>query len=230
MNYTDIIADQRAEHYAIRESYKTIRANLLFCGTDIKVIVVTSCQAHEGKTTTTLALCQSLNEIDKKVLLIDADLRRSSMMQHTSPKNKGRMLGLSEYLSGQAKKDEVVYHTQYENLDLIYAGQFPPNPAELVGSVRFKELVDGCRAEYDYIIIDSSPIGLVIDAAMMAPYCDGAIMIVSVGEVSAKIARETKEQMEKSGCRIIGVVLNEAEQAKKAKKNRRLFGGKKKEA
>ena len=216
MKHIELVTNPKMKHYVVEESYKTIRANLLFCSNDMKTILITSCHAHEGKTTSAVELCRSLTEIGKKVLLIDADLRKATVMRRLVTVQEGEIMGLSQYLSGQATIDDVLYHTQLPLMDIIFSGQCPPNPSELVGSTRFKELLDALKEQYDYILVDTPPVGLVIDAAMLAPYCDGAIMVVALGEVSKKFAQDAKQQIEMSGFHIIGVILNEAKQNQKS--------------
>lgn len=215
MNRVEIDRDERMNNYLVEESFKAIRANLMFCGADIKVVLLTSCQASEGKSTVSAELAYSLSAIGKKVLLVDADLRKSSLLTRLAPAWHGEMMGMSQYLSGQATAEEVLFHTQYENLDVIFAGKCPPNPADLAGSARFKALLDESKQQYDYILVDTPPVGIVIDAAMIAPYCDGAIMVVSLDDVGARAIRAAQMQIEKSGCRILGVILNEASKKKR---------------
>ena len=97
---------------------------------------------------------------------------------------------------------------------MIFAGPFPPNPTELVGSPVFKELLDCVRDAYDYIIIDAPPLGLVIDAAVMASVCDGALLVINQGSIKYRVAQNVKAQLAKSGCRILGVVLNQTQRKK----------------
>ena len=118
------------------------------------------------------------------------------------------MFGLSQFLSGQKKLDEVLYATNVEFLDVIFSGPFSPNPAELLEEELFTNLVERSKAEYDYIIIDTPPITNVIDAAIVAKVCDGAALVIESGAISYRIAQRVKQQLEKTGCRILGVVLN----------------------
>lgn len=210
MKKTELVRDKRLDCYSVEESFKTIRANLLFCGTDHKAVLMTSCQPGEGKTTITAALACSLSDIGKKVLLIDADLRRSVLMTRLAPSLCGEVAGMSEYLSGQASLNEVLYATQYDCLSVIFAGRYPPNPAELCASERFRTLLERMRQEYDYILIDTAPVGVVIDAAMIAPYCDGAVLVLSLGRETSKAVQAAQQQIEKSGCRMMGVILNDS--------------------
>ena len=206
-------------NYFVREAFNTLRTNILFSGKQVKVIVVTSCFAHEGKTTVSFEMARSLADANRKVLLIDADLRKSVTASRYT-KERG-IAGLSQILSGQVEADFATYHTQIPGMDMIFAGPFPPNPTELVGSPAFKELLDGVRDSYDYIIIDAPPLGLVIDAAVMASVCDGAVIVINQGTVKYRIAQDVKNQLAKSGCRILGVVLNQAQRKKRGIKNQR---------
>ena len=194
------------QSYFMREAYNTLRTNVLFSGKEVKTIVITSCLANEGKTTIATELGKSLAESGKKVLLIDADLRKSVMVSRYT-KVRG-LVGLSQVLSGQIEVNDAIYKTQIKDLDVIFAGPYPPNPNELVGSHAFKELLDEKRDYYDYILIDAAPLGLVIDAAVMASVCDGAILVINSGAVKYRFAQEVKVQLQKSGCKSLGVVLN----------------------
>ena len=203
-------------NYFVREAFNTLRTNILFSGKDIKSIVITSCFAHEGKTTISFETARSLAESGKKVLLVDADLRKSVMVSRIT-KERG-ILGLSQLLSGQVAMEDAIYHTQFTGLDIIFSGPYPPNPTELVGNAEFKELIQTQRKNYDYILVDAAPLGLVIDAAVMASVCDGAIMVVNMGHVKYRMAQNVKEQLEKSGCRVLGVVLNQVDRKKGSNK------------
>ena len=199
--------DEKVNTYFVREAFNTLRTNILFSGKNVKTIVVTSCFAHEGKTTISFELARSLAESGKRILLVDADLRKSVLVTRVT-REKG-LVGLSQVLSGQVSTDDAICTTQFENFDIIFAGPYPPNPTELVGSPAFRELLDEKRDDYDYIIVDAAPLGLVIDAAVMSSVCDGALIVINAGHVKYRVAQGVKEQLEKSGCKILGVVLNQ---------------------
>lgn len=201
--------------YMTNEAFKSLRSNVLFCGTDIKVILVTSTNENDGKSTVATELSKSLAEIGKKTLLIDADMRKSVILQRNIKSQN--IMGLSELLSGQAPVEKVVYNTQIPEFDVIFSGQFPPNPVELLSTKKFKSLLEEFSSVYDYIIIDSPPLAPVIDAAVIATCCDGAILVVSAGVTRIADANNVKQQLLRSGCRILGAVLNESE-AKYARK------------
>ena len=156
------IKDQKLT-YSVEESFRSLRTNLFFCGREKQVIAVTSCHPNEGKSTISLNLAISLTEAQKRVILIDADLRNSTLLGRV--KLSGEKLGLAYFLSGLANFDEVICSTNYENLDMILTGSFPPNPAELLGRQEFTELLEQLRTWYDYIIVDTPPVGNVIDGS-----------------------------------------------------------------
>ncbi len=205
-------------NYFMREAFNTLRTNILFSGKDVKTIIFTSCIAHEGKTTVSFETAKSLSEANKRVLVIDADLRKSVTATRYI-KERG-ICGLSQILSGQVELSQALYHTQYPGLDVIFAGPFPPNPTELVGNAAFKELLDSVRPIYDYVIIDAPPLGLVIDAAIMANVCDGAVIVINQGNVKYRMAQDVKNQLQKSNCRILGVVLNQTQRKKRSMKSK----------
>ena len=194
------------DDFFTQEAYKTLRTNLQFCGQDIKTVTVTSCNEDEGKTTICLQLAKSMAELKKRVLVIDADMRKSVMAgRNTSAKNPK---GLSELLTGIAGMDECVYKTQYDNFQIIFAGTYPPNPVELLSGKYFTSLLDASKEIYDYIFLDTPPLGSVIDAAVVAAKCDGTILVMSDNRVHSKQAQEVVSQLQKSDSKILGVVRN----------------------
>ena len=206
---TITLRDEAKKDYFITEAYRTLRTNMQFCGKGVHVIALTSCMPNEGKTTIAIELAKSLAEIGKKVLIIDADLRKSVVVRKYT-KEQG-VVGLSQFLSQQVSEEDILYRTQYEGLDIIFAGQYPPNPVELLGSLAFKDYLKQCKERYDYVLIDTPPLGLVIDSAVVASACDSAIMIVNAGKIHRAQAVEVRDQLLRSGVRILGVVLNHAD-------------------
>lgn len=198
--------------YSGAEAYKSLRTNLQFCGEDKKVIAITSCTPNEGKSSVAMNLAVSLAEAGKKVLLIDADLRKSVLVGRT--KVKESIKGLTHYLSKQAALIEVICATNVKNMHIVYAGPVPPNPAELLGGKYFRELLSSLRKVYDYILVDTPPLGSVIDSAIIAEECDGSIMVIETGVISYRFAQDVKSQLEKSNCPILGVVLNKVDMSK----------------
>lgn len=194
-----------SEDFFTQEAYKALRTNLQFCGQDIKVMVFTSVHENEGKTTISLHTAQSLAELGKKVLVIDTDMRKSVMAGRNT--NVRRPAGLSEVLTGMKNVSECLYATQNPNLHILFAGKYPPNPVELLNSKYFGKLVEEARKVYDYVIIDSPPLGRVIDAAVIASICDGSVLVMG-NDVRSSQARDVVAQLEKANGKILGVVRN----------------------
>ena len=195
--------------YQATEAFRTIKTNLRFCGRDKKVIAVTSCVPNEGKSSVSMRLAQALREDGAKVILIDADLRKSVMFRQVMVEKGSR--GLSDYLAGQCSVNDIICDTDLENFKIILCGITPPNPTELLRTEAFRKLLQKLREMYDYVLVDTPPVGLVIDAAVIAESCDGILWVISSGQISRRIALETKEQIEKSGCPVLGAVLNKTE-------------------
>ena len=204
------------------EAYKTLRTNISFSGDDIRVIALTSSVPNEGKSVVAFNLANSLAEDGKKVLYIDADIRKSVTVVRYGVDVETK--GLAHYLSGQAKLEQVIYETNIDNLSVIFTGQTAPNPSELLGNDRFKKMLEQEREEFDYIIIDCPPLGSVIDAAIVAKECDGAIIVIETDNASYKIVQRVKKQLDQSGCRILGAVLNKVEMGGKGYYGKGYYG------
>ncbi len=192
--------------FRVAEAFKTLRTNLQFCGMDKKVIMVTSCMQSDGKTTISFEIANSFAQDGRRVLLLDTDLRKSVMS--TRLLGEEYRIGTTNVLSGTHTFEDCVCHTQYPNLDVLFAGSVPPNPVELLGSQPFADLVTACREQYDIIIVDTPPLGAVIDAAVVAKVCDGAVLVICANTVSRHFAINVLEQLKKSGCPVLGTVLN----------------------
>ena len=189
-----------------QEAYKVLRTNLQFCGQDVRVVEITSCNENEGKTTVALQLARSLAELEKQVLVIDADMRKSVMAgRNTTAQN---VVGLSEILTGMAKLEDAIYPTESPYLHLIFSGKYPPNPVELLSGKYFAALLEETKKVYQYVIIDTPPLGSVIDAAVFAPNCDGTILVIGNNTVRYRQAQDVVAQLKKSGSKILGVVRN----------------------
>lgn len=199
--------------YRINEAFKQLRTNIIFSGSDIKVICLTSSIPNEGKSNVSFNLALSFAESNKKVLFIDADLRRSVLLGRYIPDHA--VLGLTHYLSGINGLDEILYESNISNLDIIFTGPVPPNPAELLGSKVFTNLINQLREEYDFIIIDTPPLGSVIDSVIIAENCDGVVFVIEADAISYRYAQRVKSQLEKSKCKILGAVLNKVSVDKK---------------
>ena len=178
--------------YRTNEAYKALRTNIAFCGDNVKVIDFTSCTPNEGKSSVTFNLSVSLAEAGKKVIMIDADMRKSVLVGRYKVGSVEK--GLAHYLTGQNTFDEVCMETDIEGMDIIFSGNYVPNPAELLGSENFETLMKFCREKYDYVIVDTPPLGSVI--------------VIEADAINYHFVQDVKKQLDKSGVRILGTVLN----------------------
>lgn len=207
-----LMTDSRKEDAFYEEAIKTLRTNMQFSGVETKSIVITSCYPNEGKSDVTFQLAVEIGKMGKRVLLIDADIRKSSYVKRFQIQQK--VEGLSRYLSGQVKKEEIIYSTNYRNLEMIFAGPCAPNPSELLEQERFSRLVAEARERYDYVLIDTPPMVGMSDAAIVAKQCDGAILVLESEAVRRRDALKVKDQLAKSGCKLLGAVLNKVDMKK----------------
>lgn len=199
--------------YPVNEAFNTLSTNVSFLGLDIKKIMLTSSHASEGKSFTSITLCRKLAERGKRVVLVDTDLRRSMITTvygvQFAPDSKKQ--GLSHYLAGIAEKEEVLFNTNVPGMDFIPMGHELLNPIPLLSSERFQNLLDGLAEQYDYVIVDAAPVGVVIDAAEIAKVCDGILLVVSYNQVHRQELIDAKNQLEQTGCPIFGTILNQVD-------------------
>ena len=194
------------KEFQAAEALKTLRTNLMFSGADVKAVALTSFSAAEGKSSISFQLAASLAQAGKRVLLVDADLRKSVLAARL--RVRGRVEGLSHFLSGMANANEILNETDIPGLYIMFAGARGPNAAELLGHPSFGKLIDALKNTFDYVIVDAAPVGQVIDCAIMAPALDGVIMVIDTTHNSYKLERRMKQQLEKSGAKLLGVILN----------------------
>lgn len=190
------------------EAYRALRANLQFASLDrdLRTVLITSAGQGDGKTTVAANLGVALAEGGKHVLLVDADLRRPSVHRlfELPPAP-----GLSNALLHEEGELPVVA-TTVPGLSILAAGDPPPNPGEFVASPRLGRLLARARSSFDVVLIDTPPVSLVADAAVLAPSVDGVLLVVSAGRTKRDLVRRAKDQLEKVGARLLGVVLNNA--------------------
>lgn len=199
--------------YRVKEAFKTLRTNIEFCGEDVKAIAVTSCTPDEGKSSVAMETAKALAEAGKKTILVDADMRKSVLMGRY--KTGAVKMGLSHCLAGKANFTDVVCKTNINNLYIIFAGCVSPNPSELLGKKRFASIIEGLRRVFDYVIIDTPPLGSVIDAAVVSKTCDGTVLVVENNAVSYRFVQRVKEQLDRASARVLGVVLNKVDMSAK---------------
>jgi capsular exopolysaccharide synthesis family protein len=192
------------------EAYRSIRTSLLLSssGKPPKTIVVTSAAPSEGKTTTAINLSISLTQTGSKVVLIDADMRKPRV-QTVFP--VGSSVGLSSFLAGAANLKDVIYETKVPGLMVIPCGVTPPNPGELILSAGFRKMLEVLGNYFDYIVLDSPPVGNVSDARILAVTADSTILVVKAFSTSRHHAREAVAHLTNAHARVGGVVLNDVD-------------------
>lgn len=192
----------------ISEAYRGIRTNLLFANVDknIKTVLVTSSTPGEGKTTTLCNIATTIAQSGELTLIIDCDMRKPGV--HKVFDNLSNKKGLSDLLLDGKDYKEYIQTNVETGVDIITAGQVPSNPSELLHSYAMRQLVNQIKEDYDYIFFDTPPVLPVTDAAIMAGYIDGVILVVSSGHAGREHVLKAKASLEGVKANILGVVLN----------------------
>ena len=195
------------------EAYKTLRTNIQFCqaNNEIKTLVITSSCPNEGKSTTVYNLGNSFAASGRKVLIIDCDLRKPILHKFYNVPNEK---GLTNLLAGQMDVAEVLKRITVLGVDFINCGTIPPNPSELLNSKRMEFYLSRFSEAYDYIILDTPPIGIVTDAQILAGKCDGTLLVVASGQVDKKKLLEAKSLLDKVGANVLGSILTKVKVGK----------------
>lgn len=196
--------------FVIQEAYRTARTNIIFSLADssekCKVLCITSSNAGEGKTTTSLNLAITFAQTGSKVLLIDADLRKPRIHQYLGVVKSD---GLTTVLSKQKEFEDVVYHNLRPGLDCMTSGSIPPNPAELLGSESMEKLLDKLKLQYDYILIDTPPVTVVTDAVALSGYVSGIMLIVREGFTNYESIDQALSLLNIAKAKLIGFFIND---------------------
>ncbi len=190
----------------ISDAFRSLRANLDFVSIDepIRTVLITSVDMADGKTTISTNLALSLSQVEKKVVLVDGDLRQSNIYSALEIEEHP---GLCDALRDRLAASEVVQTYKNTPLKVISAGSPPPNPTELLASKRLTQMLEDLKLEHDIILVDGSPY-LVADSTVLGSKVDGVILIVRPGRTREDAARAVRDQMRRSGARLIGVVFN----------------------
>lgn len=194
--------------YAGEEALNSICTNLAFAGRNLKKIVFTSNAQSEGKSWMTMHILANMAQRGRKVVLVDADMRRSFIVQRYQIEIKGEAYGLAHYLTGQCELADAIYETNLNGACIIPAGRDVTNPVSLVDSPYFSQLLEELASQFDMVIVDAPPVGMVIDAAEIAGSCDGAVLVVEYNKTHMRELAECKRQMEQSGTPILGCIIN----------------------
>lgn len=207
----------------ISESFRTLRTNLQFLGVkkNLQTLLITSSMANEGKTFIAANLAIIMGQSNKKTLFVDADLRRPSAYEVLQVKGE---IGLSNYLAGQAKLEEVIQSSQFPYVDVVSSGLIPPNPAELLGSEEMETFIQEARKRYDKIIIDTPPTLAVADSAILSGMVDGCLLVFRAGKTDRNLVKKAKQQLENVNAPLLGLIMNDKYKNKKEKRNY-FYGG-----
>ena len=192
--------------FSAAEAIYQLRTAILYSSKDVKMIAVTSAFENQGKSFISFHLAYSLAQVGKRVLLVDTDMRKSVLQRRMGL--DGVKLGLSEYLSGNAELGQVIYDVGLPNMHVLFSGKLVPNASALLSAKWLENLCAEVRDSYDYVIFDTPPICVVGDAAIVASFCDGALLVIENGVTKKKTLAQMKSEMDKVGANVIGVVQN----------------------
>lgn len=214
-NYNSADAISEKSKFAIVESYKSARSNIMFSlsAEDQKVFAVTSYAKGEGKSTVSANLAISFSKMERRVLLIDCDLRRPNVHNIFKVENT---VGLSNVIGKMADFEDAVKHNVIPNLDIMPSGTIPPNPSELLCSPGFEKLVKGLIDEYDYIIFDTPPIGVVADALLLKDRVAGYVVVLRERSTTHGDIQKMLESIKLADTKILGFIKVGCTQNKKS--------------
>ena len=195
--------------FAINEALNQLRVNLSFCGAHIKTVMVTSSMPNEGKSFLTFRLWKMIAELGTRVLYMDLDLRNSTTRMEFGLSCADEMTGVAHYLSGMCSIDEVLYRTNVRNGYVMPIGNYVSNPSLLLEGEAFTRLMDECKARFEYILVDTPPLGSVADALGISRFCDGTLLVIASG-TPRKMVANSAQLLERAGCPLLGTVMNRA--------------------
>ncbi|MBN1353595.1 MAG: polysaccharide biosynthesis tyrosine autokinase [Candidatus Omnitrophica bacterium] len=203
----DLLTNKRPKD-PIAEAYRAIRTSILFSSTEehpLYCMLVTSPGPQEGKTTTLCNIVLAISQGEKRVLIVDADMRKPRL--HVVFKKENER-GLSDFLSAQAQFNDVVQKTDIANVSLVTGGKYPPNPSELLSSHKVKEFIKIAKEKFDFVLFDTPPIAVVTDAAVLSQAVDGVIMVIESEKTSKRVLPRIFRLLRDAKARIVGIVLN----------------------
>ncbi|MCC3865807.1 CpsD/CapB family tyrosine-protein kinase [Terrisporobacter petrolearius] len=189
--------------FEVNEAYREIRTNISL-NTDLKTIVFTSAEMNEGKTTTVCSVAKCFSDLENhRILLIDCDFRKKSVANTLEIDNKK---GIADVIINDMEMKECI--KKVDEFDVLTCGISPSNTSVLLESKKFRDAIENLKGDYDYIFIDSPPLGRLNDAAILARYSDGTIIVNASESIDQQMAKVTKDKLEKVNANVIGVVLN----------------------
>lgn len=195
--------------YACSEALNTLCTNLSYCGCEVRSILFTSRYEQEGKSGIAMNVMRTLAGYGKRVLLVDADLRCSTLARrYRFTYAQRENAGLAQHLAGMCELQDVVYRTNLPGAFILPAGHEVLNSMQLLASYRYGEMMDALRDEFDIVLVDSPPAGLIVDAIEIARYCDGAVIVVEYNRGRVQDVADVAANLAKTGCKVLGAVMN----------------------
>ena len=211
--------------FDVEEAINQLRVNLGFCGDQIKTIIVTSSLPNEGKSFIAVYLWKMLAGLGSSTLLIDCDLRKSEMRAKYGISSTEKITGIAHYLAGKVELQDAIYSTNIPNGFFLPLSRPIANPAILLENERFSSMTKQCREIFDFILIDTPPLGRVADALKIATHVDGTVMVVRSGQTPRKVVEDAMGQLQRTGTPLLGLVLNRVEAKQKGSYYRRYYSG-----
>lgn len=199
--------------YEAEEALNRLRINVSLCGNRFKKIILTSSTPNEGKSFLATHLWRLMAKSQKKVVLVDADIRKSVLRsRYQISGGEKDFLGLSHYLAGSAELEDIVYSTNIEGGFLVPTSRTVSAPSLLLQNGRLEQALDALAQWADYVLVDTPPLANVADGDLIASHCDGAILVVRSGVTPKGLVADSLKQLERAGCELMGVVLNRVEE------------------
>lgn len=198
-----------ATDFVSHEAMNTLCTNLSYCGPDVRKVMITSRYAGEGKSYVSMNLMRTLAGLGRRVVLVDTDLRASGIQSDYQLRySTEKHYGLSDYLSGHCNFKQMLYQTNIPGAYMIPAGHDAPNPLQLLDTDAMKELVEWLSTQFDMVLIDTPPVGVLVDAVAMAKFCDGALLVVGYRKGKQDEIADAVKNIKQTGCKMLGAVLN----------------------
>lgn len=211
MNHLHIVRFPELE-YSAQEAMNTLCTNISYSGKDIQTILITSRYDREGKSFVAMHLMRALAQLQKKVVMLDADMRRSSIVgRYRVEFEKEEHNGLAQYLAGMCPVEDILYETNVPNAYMVPVGREVLNSLQLLNTPEMPKLMEYLRERFDVILVDTPPAGVIVDAIDLARYCDGSLIVVSYKRGKRKDIGEVRDMIAKTGCKVLGVVMNNVE-------------------
>lgn len=210
-DYIGFVVEQKPKSVAA-EAYRTLRTNIQYSSFDkeIKTLVITSAEMAEGKSTVAGNIALSFAQDEKKVILLDCDLRKPSVHKNFKVSN---VVGVSEVLLGKVTLEEAI-QKRNDNFYFLTSGKIPPNPSEMLGSSAMEKLLEELKGKFDLIVLDTAPLQAVTDAQILSTKVDGTILVTRAEKTKRESVIEAKNLLDKVGANIIGSVLHAVENSR----------------